>query len=223
MGFDSSQGRRDATAWLIGQWWQPQLDDRERFQYVEVAPDTWMAVTDSRGRPVPVADVAEPRPEFTVRAIGWLDGGFAKRGTTSDEVVERVADIARRHGVRNIFADEYQGFALTSAFARHRLAFIPQTWSSPSKGDALMRLATWARDGALAIEPGDGGARLVKELIGLRETIRPSGAISLGARRGGFDDVACALLNLAMADGIGTLRGSPIQRSFRLVVGTQVG
>jgi hypothetical protein len=226
MGFDSSQGRRDATAWLIGQWMQPELDDLDFFEGEEVVENgvrmtvRTMAPDGTYKRKANAPE--PPAPEFTVYGIGALEGGFAKRGVTSDQVVDHVADIALSHGVRNIFADEYQAFALTSAFARHRLAYIGQTWSVASKGDALMRLATWTRDGVLAIQPGRYGEALIKEMIGLRETIRPSGAVSLGARRGGFDDIACALLNLAMADGIGTLRGSPIQKRNGLIIDSPV-
>ena len=71
-----------------------------------------------------------------------------------------------------------------------------------------MQLRRWLADGQLVIEETWEGRRLVEEMVRLSEIIRPSGALSIGARSGHDDRVAC-LLNVAMAQAALHLPGSP--------------
>jgi len=221
VGFDSSMGRGDAAAWVLAQWGQPEFDESELYEYTDVVEHgvPMRIMTEGPGgNRKRKATAPEPmKPELFVHGIGALTGKFASRGITSDDVVDAVADCAHRAGARHILSDQYQGFAYTSAFAHQRLAYSPQTWSAETKGEALLRLRTWLRDGTLAIEPGPEGEALVRELLNLQETIRPSGSIGLGARRG-HDDRACALLSIAMGDSVGFLAGSPIRKPQGLIV-----
>lgn len=218
IGFDSSMGRGDAAAWVCAQWWQGEIDDDEQWETIPRADGTRQIVLHPDGRWVRKANPPEvPPPELVVFCVGALTGKFADRNITSDDVVAIVADVARQVGARHIVADHFQGFALTSAFAKKQLAYTPQTWSVETKGEALLRLRTWLRDGSLTIQPSEEGAALVRELLNLQETIRPSGSIGLAARRG-HDDRACALLNIAMADSIGFLAGSPIKKPSGMIV-----
>jgi hypothetical protein len=221
IGFDSSMGRGDAAAWLVAEWYQADANPGDEWETVNTV-DGPQIVIEPNGLWRRKNEVPErPRPELLVYGIGALTGKFAARGITSDDMVKAVTAVARDACARHVVSDQFQGYALTSAFMPFGLQYTPQVWSVESKGEALIRLRAWLRDGTLAIEPSDEGEALVKELLNLQETIRPSGSIGLGARRG-HDDRACALLSVAMADSVGFMAGSPIAKQNGLIVDSPI-
>jgi hypothetical protein len=209
--FDGSMGRGDSAAFGCAIWWQPmQGEDEEWETRIDPEDGQTIYVHDAAGNRVRKVAGPELRPELLLYNLGAITGRFADQGITSDDVVATVANLAHRFGARHVIADQHQSFALASAFARHSLALLVQQWTVESKGEALLRLRTLLRDRQLVIEPGPEGEALVKELLNLQETIRPSGSIGLGARRG-HDDRAAAVLSLCMADSVGMLGGSPAE------------
>lgn len=131
-----------------------------------------------------------------------------------DEVVARIAERTKRYGVTIAIGDQLAQYALESEFRRHGIKYIPQTWGSTSKQDAVVRLRQLLREQILAIEKSEGSDRLRKELQGFEEKVNASGSITYGARRSGHDDFVALLLNIALGDTLGNLKGSPIRKSF---------
>jgi hypothetical protein len=210
MGCDWSDGRANATAWLCAQWIQypERWEDAGEWKVTETGLEYFEPLRHPNGTHV-TRKVPASRRKLHVFAIGF-EANWAARGLTSDDIFDtRIASVARTEGAHTIFADEYNRMTLQSAAQKRGLRWVAQHWDATTKQDALAVLRGWVSDGDLIIEPGPGGERLVEELLRLKEIIRPSGAVSIGARQGN-DDVACALLNLAMAQATGLeLPGSP--------------
>jgi hypothetical protein len=159
------------------------------------------------------------KPELHIFDIHALEGRWAERGISSDKIVADDAAAARRNGATAVFADDYMGLVLQSAYARERLAYVPQKWTVESKGEALSQVRQWLADGVLVIEPSAEGRKLVDEMVNLSETMRPSGALSIGARTGHDDRWAC-LANIALAQAALLLPpgASPVAKSRGLRV-----
>lgn len=219
---DWSQGlseKGDATTAAVACWVMPMVSDQDAFIWddavdargIVLAPKV-IARRDAKGNQVPNPDFQQPKPQLLVLDIQARSGAFGAV-LQSDELVAEHAALFHRYGVTRCFADNYQGYALQSLYAKHRIAYCVQTWSNESKQLALGRMRTWAKDSSLAIYPSAEGERTVMELCNLTQVIRPSGALSVGARRGGHDDRAALIINLAMADGEGALAGSPIRKT----------
>jgi hypothetical protein len=208
MACDWSQGRGDGRARLFAQFWTPEPTERDLYETEDLADGCYRVVENPNGtwkrKPTPPV----LKPELHVFGIAALEGRWADQGITSDAIIADDVAAARPFAVSQVFADPYMGLVLQSDYARHQLAYVPQTWSTETKSEALMQLRRWLADGQLVIEETWEGRRLVEEMVRLSEIIRPSGALSIGARSGHDDRVAC-LLNVAMAQAALHLPGSP--------------
>ena len=148
-------------------------------------------------------------PVLFVRAIGAVDGGTR---LSFDTVVARQANVARQYGAKMIHGDQYQQYPISSAFAKHGLAYIAHNWTNESKIDAVARLRTILRDDMLLIERTSEGDKMRRQLCGLEEKVSAAGSLTYGGRRATHDDYAAVCLTLAMADAEGGVAGSPIRR-----------
>jgi hypothetical protein len=214
MAVDWSQGRGDSRARLFAQFWQPELDDRDKYEHEDIESGAYVLKLGPNGVPIRKNPPA-PKPELHIFGISALEGRWADRGVTSDQIVSDDAYEANRKGASLVYGDDYMALVLQSAYAKYRLAYTPQKWTVESKADALLQVRDWIANGALVIEQTSEGHALADEMIRLSEIIRPSGGISIGARTGHDDRWAC-LANVALAQAALMLPGSPIRQDRRL-------
>jgi nucleotide-binding universal stress UspA family protein len=136
-----------------------------------------------------------------VELIDAVEGKFWEQ-RSSDEIVARVASVARDWGVTRVYSDQREAFTLRSAFLRHNLRFHSIPWTSSevaegSKPRAIALVRRWLADDVLIL-PRD--ERLKRELLGMQEKFSPSGALTYGARGSAHDDRAAVLITAAMVD-----------------------
>ena len=118
--------------------------------------------------------------------IDGLSQGAAK-GVTSDDVVKKIAASAGRHGVRTVHSDQFEKWALASAFTRRGFAYVAHTWTAPQKERCVEHVRGWLRDGLLALPQHE---RLRTELLNFEERISASGALTFRSR-GGESNQGC--------------------------------
>ena len=216
LGADLSQGKKDSTAWCVGQWWQPVLSEFERYDYT-FNEDTggwtpnWAVGTGSRKPRVPAPP--EPRPELRITSVTSA-GAFVRDGrglVTMDHVYDAIGRTAQQSGARVAFADDYLGEAAKASMALRKVSWDYKQWNPGTIEDQFAVLRGWLRDGELAIEDTPMGHALVRELVGLAEIVRPSGGLSFGGRRGTHDDLAACVRSIAQAQAELRLPGSPVR------------
>ena len=216
LGADLSQGKKDSTAWVVGQWWQPVLSEFEKYDYT-FNEDTggwtpnWAVGTGSRKPRVPAPP--EPRPELRITSVTSA-GAFVRDGrglVTMDHVYDAIGRTAQQSGARVAFADDYLGEAAKASMALRKVSWDYKQWNPGTIEDQFAVLRGWLRDGELAIEDTPMGHALVRELVGLAEIVRPSGGLSFGGRRGTHDDLAACVRSIAQAQAELRLPGSPVR------------
>jgi hypothetical protein len=148
---------------------------------------------------------------LVISRIGAIEGRFREQ-MSAEDVVAHVAGLARSIGVHEVVGDQYQAYFLDGAFSRQAVRYVEQPWTSESKTTAVTTLRRWMRDGSILIEQTAEGEALRRELLAFEEKLGPSGVFTYGARRGGHDDRVALLLNIAMSEAGGTLKGSPTAR-----------
>jgi hypothetical protein len=148
-----------------------------------------------------------PGPPFL--EFSYLNGvdSANRRGWTSDRMVSAIAKIARDHGCSTIHADQFERFALASAFANKGFRYVAHNWTAPLKERAVEHVRTWLADGVLALPKHE---RMKKELLSFEEKIAPSGALTFRGRAGGHDDYAMLVALAALVDVEEGLPGSPL-------------
>lgn len=144
------------------------------------------------------------RRVFTFELVDGIDGKFWGQ-LTGDQVVAKLAQEARRRGVRVVHGDQRESMMLKAAFMRHGMRFVEHPWGGPSKERAVELVRSWMRDRRLALPEHE---RLHNELLMFEERVSPSGGFTFGARGSGHDDYVALLLTAAMADAGGHFRGS---------------
>jgi hypothetical protein len=127
------------------------------------------------------------------------------RGFTSDRMVRQIAAVARAHECSAVHADQFEQFALASAFGREGLRYVVHSWTAPLKERAVEHTRMWLRDGLLVLPKHD---RLRRELLAFEERLAPSGALTFRGR-GSHDDFAMLLMLGALVDVEGGLFDSP--------------
>jgi hypothetical protein len=141
----------------------------------------------------------QPRgqPYLALHEVGAFEGGFAG-SLTGDEIADGLAEVCRRHGVKNAHSDQRDFLFLETALRRRSIFLHEHTWTSPSKARAVQLIRRWLQDGSLSLPPD--AHQLRKELLGFEEQITPAGSLTFGARRGGRDDFVALLVTLAHAE-----------------------
>lgn len=145
---------------------------------------------------------------------GYSD--LVRRCVQSDAVVAKVAQWGREHGCSTVHADQFERFALASAFSTRGFRYVAHSWTAPRKERAVERLRQWLRDGTLVLPEHK---KLRDQLLAFEEQIAPSGALTFRGRQGGHDDYAMLLMLAALVDiepevG-GGLPGSPLFDAHR--------
>ena len=159
---------------------------------------------------------SKPRPPRPLpKPFQWLHSFDGVRGKFRDEIgfdqiVERIARHFEALGVAHVFGDQFQAYALDSAFRQHGIKYHCEPWTSQGKVDALGLAKSWFRDSSIYLSAGQLTTTLRDELTSLVVKPLPGGSVSIGARGRGHDDFAALILNAAMIAGRGRAPGSPI-------------
>ena len=149
------------------------------------------------------------RPCLYVTDIGAFEGKFAKT-FSFDDVTSHLSELAHEKRVRRVFGDQFQSFALASAFGGRGLVYEERAWTQGAKIEAVAVLRRMLRERTIALEPGPEAEKLKAECLLLEEKILPSGSLTVGARRSGIGhaDRASLLMLLARLEAEGALVGS---------------
>lgn len=138
-----------------------------------------------------------------------LVDGIAGRFYNADageQVVTKVAGVAKKHGVTRVYGDQRESLMLASAFSRHGLRFVEMPWSAPAKVEAVERVRRWLADGTIGICRHE---TMRREMLSFEERLTPAGAFTFGARGTGHDDYVALLITAAMVEIAGGLRAKP--------------
>jgi hypothetical protein len=136
-------------------------------------------------------------------AIDGIEGSFW-RETKSDDVVARVAKVAKDLGITDVHSDQREAFALEAAFRAHGLIFQAHDYTAASKPRAVETVRRWLADDMISLPEH---AKLRTELHGFEERATASGSFTFGARGSGHDDFVALLLTAALTDIAGELTG----------------
>lgn len=146
---------------------------------------------------------ATGREKIVFDLIDGLSGRFWDQ-VWSDQVVARIAIVARDHGANEVHSDQREEYALRSAFRQHGLRFRSHDWTSGRKIEAVARLRRWLADETLILPPHE---QLRREMMNFEEKISPqSGELTYGARGRAHDDFVALLLTATMVDMCGAFR-----------------
>lgn len=169
---DPSSGRKDTWSWARA-WWE-----------------------------YPPIRVGESQPSGKSRLrfadVNGVAGAFFSN-VSADEIVDRVAALARINNVVSVHADQREEFALASAFQRRGLTYCVHPWTAQSKPEAVERLRRWFAENRVILPEHE---KLRRELIGFEERTTPSGSFTFGARGSGHDDYVALLITAVMAIGV---------------------
>lgn len=203
---DASSGKKDAWTFAICQWIDPMLKDEDIL--FEEVPGGMAMVVDSYDRPVAKPGASAARYLHFWKIDGF-EGGFWEQ-VRADDIVARVSALCHRAGVRQVFGDQREAFALEADFRRCGLRFTEHPYTSGSKASAVERVRRWLRDGVVIFKEHD---RLRSELINFVEKPTPGGGFTFGARGSGHDDYCCLVLTAALADMAGDIPRSPLAQN----------
>jgi len=106
-------------------------------------------------------------------------GGRFWQQLRADQLVDRLAPVARARGIRQVISDQREGFALEGLFAKQNLAFKVYDWTNATKILAVERLRRLFADRLIILPQHD---KLKQELSRFEEKILPSGAITFAGR-----------------------------------------
>jgi hypothetical protein len=128
--------------------------------------------------------------------VDGLAGRFWDQGV-GDVIVERLCELARSWGVKNVHSDQRESLMLASAFSSRGFTFWAHDWSSKTKPVAVERVRRWFAEGALALPTHEV---MLRECLSFEEKITSSGSFTFAARGTGHDDFVSLLITSAMAD-----------------------
>lgn len=209
---DSSSGRGDSWTWAIA---------GHGFRREPHCPRVKTIYDDVTGLEPIDQIIIQPPPSrrLLIGNFHQIKGKFGQQ-IDFDSIVTQMVITAQSAGCRLAFGDQFNSFALSGAFSRHRVQFTSIPWTQQSKTDAMATVRRWFRDQTIAIEPGNLASELRSEIGSLEEKILPSGGSSFGARRGAHDDLAALIIGAAMVEQADQGRGSPLgmQRTKHIIL-----
>ncbi len=146
----------------------------------------------------PRQDSPEEERRLVVHNVDGIGGEFWSQDA-ADKMVDAITDAFRRDGIRDVYSDQRESFALASMFSRRGFRFTEVTWTNQRKERAVQTLRRWLRDGTLIIAVDHRELRA--ELHAFEERITSTGALTFAGGRGvsGADDFVALLLTAAMA------------------------
>ncbi len=137
------------------------------------------------------------REKVVFTLVDGIGGRFWDQ-ISSDQMVAKIAGVAREAGAKEIHSDHRDEYTLRSAFKRHNLRFVSHDWTSGSKIEAGARLRRWLADETLILPPHEA---MKREMLSFEEKLSPqSGELTYGARGKTHDDFVALLLTCAMTD-----------------------
>ena len=162
---DASSGRKDAFTWAVGGWTSTaSLHKTERKDQF-----------------------------FELDLVDGVDGSFWKQ-IKADDVIDRIATVARTHGCTHVHGDQREAFMMETAFGQRGLSFSAHTWTNANKVAAVELLRRWFKERMVVLPDHD---RLRRELAHFEERITPSGSFTFEGR-GAHDDYVSLLITAAM-------------------------
>ena len=106
------------------------------------------------------------REKVVFTLVDGIGGRFWDQ-ISSDQMVAKIAGVAREAGAKEVHSDHRDEYTLRSAFKRHNLRFVSHDWTSGSKIEAVARLRRWLADETLILPPHEAmrtrDARLRRE------------------------------------------------------------
>jgi hypothetical protein len=182
----------DTLAFCIGAWCEP--DTRQHFKRKPsppgFGPDVFVGwELDEYGR-----QIAEPIPDRPILKIWLVDGikGADVKAMGMARAVDRLAKVARQHGVKQIIGDDRGGAyveALFSAYQGLRFNFVNY---ANRKHESALLCRGWARDRQIE---SVRHAEFEKQCLRYRRYV--SGASYKYGKPGQADDFVCLLITLA--------------------------
>jgi hypothetical protein len=149
-------------------------------------------------------------PFLSFDLIDGLEGAFWK-SVTGDQIVDRLATLARSLDIHTVIGDQRESYMLESAFRKRGLRYVVQDWTQKSKPEAVARLRRLLVEDSLSLVQHEG---MQRQLLSFEERITPSGAFTYGARGSAHDDYAALTLTATMADLDGHLEKSPLKKTL---------
>lgn len=186
----------DTLAYCVGAWCEPDRTPRFKRKVPPpgsgLSPDMFIGwELDQHGNqiPEPIAD----RPILKIWHVDGIDGAEVRRVGMA-RAVDRLALVARQHGVKQIIGDDRAGpyvEALFSAYSGLRYSFVMY---KNRKHEAALMIRGWARDRQIQI---CDHAEMKKQCMRYRRFI--SGSTYKYGKSSQRDDFVCLLITLAVS------------------------
>jgi hypothetical protein len=173
-----------------------------------------VAKHDEEGRQIRNPDFDEtPRRRFLVTSMLAFDGRF-----NPSTVLATEGRYLQRRAIRKLIGDEHLAAVMGSLYQPFGVHYEAVRTTAESKYESGGMLGRLLAAGDLIIDlPPEQGARLLRELLALREVLTAGGKVTLQSPRtaDSHGDAASALLLLAYVIGRadGTVPESPIRNS----------
>lgn len=212
---DASGGKGDSFVWGVGSW---VVTERDQDPHVlddvvdgagNVLARACVVRRDETGRPVPNPHYGTDHRAFVFHHLDGIDGRFFET-TRADEIARRIARQARGHQANRVFGDQFAALAMHALLSQVGQRLTEQPLTSESKQRAVIRLRDWMRERRLILPGNAEGQKLRRELHAFEEQITASGNVRYAGRRNTHDDRVSLLIQAALADMNGELRGSPL-------------
>jgi hypothetical protein len=205
MIIDPSSGRKDTWSYAIVGW---NLDDAGRYMRhgdgtPRMAP--W-------GTPFENPDWKPTAPYLSFDLVDGQEGAFWQH-VSGDEIVDKLAALAKRHGVTHCHGDQREALLLESGFRKRGVTYHSHDWTSASKPVAVETVRRWLADGRIALPSHE---KLRKELLAFSEKVTPSGQLSFSGKK---DDYVALLVTAAIVEAKGLMPMSPNKKTLPRGVG----
>jgi hypothetical protein len=184
----------DTLAYAVGAWCEPDptVHYLRKPSPPGFAPDVFVGwELDEYGR-----QIAEPVPDRPLLKIWHVDGikGADVRAMGMGRAVAQLANVARRHGVKQIIGDDRAGPYVEALFSAYRGLRFNFVHYANRKHEAALLCRGWARDGQIQIVPH---AEMQKQCMRYRRYV--SGSNYKYGKPGQADDYVCLLITLAVS------------------------
>lgn len=195
---DASSGGKDAFTFAIcGYAFAPPPSPyKMQMHYcADGSPNFEGPIFGADGRPVP-NDAKQSPPMLCFHQVEGVEGGFWG-SITGDRIVDDIATLCRRWGVRHVWGDQREALFLEAEFNRHSLRFHSVPWTNGNKITAVDRIRRLLSQRQLVLPNHE---KLKVELLSYSERITASNTLTFSARGAGHDDYASLLITAALCE-----------------------